>query len=132
MRKKPRFLADEDIKIIFQNKQVSKSVNIISLDSTGITFPPSDEQVLAIGQREERLIVTKDSGSGFSRRIVLSPSYNKTGAIIITASPRECADVVLKISKTFDHDDLVHARTEANLVEARIFKSDKNIIIKFE
>lgn len=130
-RKKPRFIVDADTQVIFSDPRISK-LHFKSLQDVQLPLNALDQNILSAGQREERVVLTRDKGSSFSRRIVLSPTFNRTGVVVILTSPKDSSKAVMNLYKVAFHDDLVHARTELSLSEAKISKSDKNIVVKFQ
>jgi predicted nuclease of predicted toxin-antitoxin system len=133
MRKKLRLLVDEDIRFIFEMSDLDTSVaNFATFEDAELNYWAVDEEVLSAGQRLERVILTKDQGAGFHKRIVLCPTFNKTGVVVVTARPEQAPAVILKLAKSLSHDELVQARTEVNLAMARIERSNKSYVVEFE
>lgn len=133
MKKKIRFLVDEDIRFIFDvDDRIDTVANFATFEDADLEFGAVDEQVLSAGQRMDRLILTKDKGSGFSKRTIFNPSYSKTGVVVVTARPQQAPFVVIKLARSFSHNDLVGARTEANINLARIKRSSGSYIVEFE
>ncbi len=134
MKTKLRFLLDEDTRYILENTEWdwSSVANFATFDDAALSYSAEDEEVLSAGQRMERIVLTQDQGSGYNESRVFSPTFNKTGAVILEGRPERIPEVVVKVSKNLSLDDVIRARTKANLQLARIKKSGKGYIVRFE
>jgi len=132
-KKKIRFILDVSLSSISSFKLIPQVTNIATFNNLDLDYYASDDQILAIGQKEERLILTANAGHGFSLGTITQPKYRSTGVVLI-GSEYEEEDIdlsIFKLSHEVAHDDLVWARTRVTLEGATITNKDMKVKIKF-
>jgi len=96
--------------------------NIVSLEDLGLSASSSDEEILAAGQREGRVVWTSDAGYGFSLKNIQKPDFNRTGVIISKEEYNENDQFksLYNLWQVIDFKDLYQKRTTINLEYALI------------
>lgn len=134
MRKKLRFIIDHCLSTLSAYKKIPKHSNAVTLEDVGLPRYSTDLEILAAGQREKRLILTSDSGTGFGPKVLFQPKHKYTGVVVVKGSYYEDDqdEAIYRLSQQVDHEELIQKITKVTLNNATITSPEKKVTIYFK
>lgn len=124
-RKKHRYVVDPAISRPKAFPQSKKKAVLLALEDVNLPASASDKQILSKCQKINALVLTADTGSGFSKSIIFRPDYNSTGVVLVPQSydVEEQDEAITHLASSVPFEALIHARTAVDIEKAKIAKA---------